>query len=83
MIDWNLLGVFATLALTILGATYGQFLSLRNLIYRMKEDILNKLEYHERHDDERFGQVSNDLWTLRVRNAAFDAAEKLKDPFTK
>ena len=34
--------------------------------------ILDKLEYHEKHDDKRFQQVSNDIWDIRVRNAARD-----------
>lgn len=78
--NWELFGVFATLALTTLGTTYGQFLSLRTLIYKMKDDILNKLEYHERHDDARFSQMNNDLWTLRLRNAALDKSiNNIKD----
>lgn len=72
--NWELFGVFATLAITILGTTYGQFLSLRTLIFKMKDDILDKLEYHERHDDTRFSQMNNDLWTLRLRNASLDNA---------
>lgn len=70
--DWNLFGVLATLMLTILGATYGQFLSLRNLIFKVKDDIIGKLEYHERHDDQRFQEIRNDVWEIRVRNAALD-----------
>lgn len=78
--NWELFGVFATLALTILGTTYGQFLSLRTLIFKMKDDILDKLEYHERHDDTRFAQMNNDLWGLRLRNAALDKSiNQIKD----
>lgn len=60
-----------------------QFSSVRHLVYDKIEkvyekidesmkDISNKLEYHEQHDDRRFSQISNDLWTTRVRNAARD-----------
>ncbi|SRR6266481_1392866 len=56
-----------------------QFKSTRDLIYKIKEDILTKLEYHERHDDKRFidsrndlQTVRNDIWEIRVRNAALD-----------
>lgn len=72
--DWNSVGIISTLIITVLGTTYGQFLSLRTLIFKMKDDILNKLEYHERHDDSRFTQISNDLWGLRLRNASLDTA---------
>ncbi len=34
--------------------------------------VLDKLDYHEKHDDQRFGQISNDIWDIRVRNAARD-----------
>lgn len=32
----------------------------------VKTSILNKLEYHERHDDQRFAQINNDLWSVRL-----------------
>lgn len=38
---------------------------------------MDKLDYHEKHDDSRFNDlkqdiysVTNDVWALRVRNAA-------------
>ena len=60
-----------------------QFSSVRHLVYDKVEkvyekidqsmrEISNKLEYHEQHDDKRFSQISNDLWSTRVRNAARD-----------
>lgn len=53
-----------------------QFSAIRNLVYeridKVEDTLLTKLEYHERHDDERFSQISNDLWAIRVRNAARD-----------
>lgn len=39
---------------------------------KLEETILAKLEYHERHDDTRFSEISNDIWEIRVRNAAID-----------
>lgn len=35
--------------------------------------ILDKLEYHERHDDVRFGNLGEAINDLRVRNATADA----------
>jgi len=39
--------------------------------------LVDKLEYHERHDDERFAGIRNDLWDIRVRNAAKDGLSPL------
>lgn len=53
-----------------------QFASTRHLVYDKidyaMKTILEKLEYHERYDDQRFTSISNDLWDIRVRNAARD-----------
>jgi len=53
-----------------------QFNSIRalidNKIEKLELNILNKLEYHEKHDDQRFASVNNDIWDIRVRNAARD-----------
>lgn len=47
--------------------------------------LIDKLEYHEKHDDVRFANISNDLWALRVRNAARDGdlveAKRLPEAF--
>lgn len=44
---------------------------------KLETSIVDKLEYHERHDDERFNQVSKDVWDIRVRNAARDGLQPL------
>lgn len=53
-----------------------QFMAIRNLVYdkheQLQKFITDKIEYHERHDDERFSAVTKDLWELRVRNALVD-----------
>lgn len=53
-----------------------QFSNMRNLVYdkieKLQVAILDKLEYHERHDDQRFQAIQNDLWAIRIRNAARD-----------
>jgi len=36
--------------------------------------ILEKLEYHQRHDDERFNAIHGDLSDIRISNAARDAS---------
>lgn len=54
----------------------GQFSEVRNLVYQqmshVQHSILSKLEYHEKHDDQRFGQLREDLGEIRIRNAAKD-----------
>lgn len=44
--------------------------AVTKIIYSQSEKILSKLEYHERHDDDRFESVRKDLWQIRVQNAA-------------
>jgi hypothetical protein len=62
-----------------------QLNSLRTLIYaqttEVKESILDKLEYHEKHDDERFSSFDKQLWEIRVRNAAIDGRVGRKDRY--
>lgn len=54
----------------------GQFSGTRAFVYeqllRVEQGVLSKLEYHEKHDDTRFTRIHNDLWEIRVRNAAKD-----------
>lgn len=48
----------------------GQFTTTRNIIYSQVEKVIGKLEYHERHDDQRFAAIMNDLSDLKIRNAS-------------
>lgn len=72
-----------TILITIVGATWSlawwfskQFGSLRSLIHSKTEQlekfILEKLEYHEKHDDDRFSQLGNQIVEIRLRNASKD-----------
>jgi hypothetical protein len=53
-----------------------QFVSTKQLVYEradsLKKFFLEKIEYHEKHDDSRFQEIRNDIWDIRVRNAARD-----------
>lgn len=53
-----------------------QFSQTRQLVWDrgniLQAGIEAKLEYHEQHDDKRFADLHNDLWDIRVRNAARD-----------
>lgn len=86
------LGVFVSTVLALLGAEWvfaiwinRQFTNFRNLVYssaeKLQNSILTKLEYHEKHDDQRFASLERSLWEIRVRNAAVDG-EKRKDQET-
>lgn len=81
--DWASVGTTTVIISTFIGALWTvflylgkQFKELRVLAYSLNEQlkgmILNKLEYHERHDDQRFMSLSNDIWDIRLRNAARD-----------
>ena len=51
-----------------------QFNSVRELIYakidQTEKILLSKLEYHERHDDKRFSDLINEIWEIKLRQAA-------------
>lgn len=46
--------------------------NLDNKLSNLERNIISKLEYHERHDDERFAAVDKAVWEIRIRNAARD-----------
>lgn len=79
----NYASIFATTILALLGAEWAfaiwinrQFSNMRALVYtsaeKLQDAILTKLEYHEKHDDQRFAQLNKNIWEIRVRNAAID-----------
>lgn len=71
--DWiAILGVY----ITILGSVWtlgqyinGRFTKIFDKIDSVKDQILMKLEYHERHDDKRFSEIREDIWETRLRIA--------------
>lgn len=80
----------AGIVLSIFGAVWslawwlsGKFSEIQENVYvriqQVETTILNKLEYHERHDDTRFSSVRNDIWELRLHNAAQDRASERKE----
>lgn len=76
---FTLAGLFLTIFAAVWSLAWwlsGKFSKIINLIYttaeKTREVLLNKLEYHERHDDDRFSQIREDLSEIRVRNAAKD-----------
>lgn len=78
--DWATLGIIFTIVSAVSSLTWwlsGQFGSMRNLVFErvstVERVIVDKLEYHERHDDSRFGAIRDDLADIRIRNATKDA----------
>lgn len=74
----------SALVFTIVGSVWGlawwlsnKFNSLMSLFYGKIDNvgtmILEKLEYHERHDDSRFSSLGESINDLRIRNATADA----------
>lgn len=84
MFDWvNPVSNFIMLIFTVVGAVSSlawwlavQFNKMRDYfsaqLRACKEEIINKLEYHERHDDTRFAAIRSDVMEIRLRNAAID-----------
>ena len=52
---WVLRGWFAS-----------QFSKFYDRMEKMESNILEKLEYHEKHDDQRFAAVDNRLWEIKM-----------------
>lgn len=87
--DWNSLYPFAMIFATVVGSIWGlamwltgQFSRIKDLIFtrteKLEKSINDKLEYHERHDDRRFGIIQDDLLAIKLRNAAIDGPNTLK-----
>jgi hypothetical protein len=47
-----------------------QFMKIFDKIEKSENNIMSKLEYHERHDDERFARMGDRLWELKVNQVA-------------
>lgn len=79
-VDWAVMGIILTILTAVSSLTWwlsGQFSIIRQLVYERiniaEVKILDKLEYHEKHDDTRFAQIRDELSEVRVRNATKDA----------
>lgn len=47
----------------------GHFNSIRKDFLLLGKEIIEKLEYHEKHDDQRFADITNSLWEIKLRQA--------------
>jgi hypothetical protein len=79
-VDWNIVIALGTAGSVVLAIISGQwklsnfisdrFSKVYDRIDHFKDSILDKLEYHERHDDKRFEEIRRDLFTIQLRSAA-------------
>lgn len=71
------LSIFLSTEITIIGFIWGfawwlsrKFSGIYEKIQTTLDLMITKLEYHEQHDDQRFSEITNGLWALRVEQAA-------------
>ena len=73
LIDWNELyrfGIFGAALISACVFVFGQINSIKSFVSKNIDKVLDKLEYHERHDDLRFDDIRKDLQLVHVRIAA-------------
>lgn len=73
----QIIGLFLTIYASVWSLAWwlsGKFSQTHKLIFeqieKVEKKITEKMEYHEKHDDQRFNALSNDLWEIKMRNAA-------------
>jgi len=81
----TVIALLLTILTSVAGLTWWlsmRFSELRHMVYEQIEKtekiLLDKIEYHERHDDKRFSDISNALWEIRLRNAAIEGLTHIK-----
>lgn len=80
--NYGFIGVMLTIAGSVWSMAWwlnGHFNAIRKEIIALGKELVMKLEYHERHDDARFGQIQESLTDIRIRNAASDALLVLRE----
>jgi hypothetical protein len=90
MMDWNIAAQIVSIIAAVGGLTwfFSRQLNILSEKFFVRLDtsldkIILKLEYHEKHDDQRFmemrdhsnqrfGEIKDDIWQIRLRNASKD-----------
>lgn len=74
---WSDIVRLGTVAAVVWSASWFLFRqanAIKSLVYikfdEVKKALIDKIEYHERHDDQRFDALQKDIWQIRVVNAA-------------
>lgn len=73
ILSWEELQRFALFGSALIGAcifVFGQINSIKSFVSKSIDKVLDKLEYHERHDDLRFDDIRKDMQLVHVRMAA-------------
>lgn len=64
-------------------ATRDLIYSIRDLIYtkieQTEKTLMGKLEFHERHDDQRFTELTNQIWEVKLKNAHLHKAKPITE----
>lgn len=77
MENWlSLLSILIALETTLVAGIWGfawflakKFTNIYTKIQNALDTMVDKLDYHEQHDDKRFNQITDGLWALRLENA--------------
>lgn len=71
--NWNLLLAFAGLWATSITTVWGlsiwlgkEFTKMKDIIFTVRDALVDKIEYHERHDDARFSDINKELWGVKL-----------------
>lgn len=80
LVNWeSAVSVVVAVTASIVGATWwlsDQLRKNRDIFYKQMADYHNqitmKMDNHEKEDDRRFNSLSNNIWQIRMRNAAID-----------
>lgn len=83
MLQWEVLAAILGGSASLIGSVWffrswfaHQFARIYDKMDKMERGFTDKLEYHERHDDRRFSELTNQLWEVRLQQAvtgkAFD-----------
>lgn len=89
MIDWGAIATIVGIIIAVVGAAFAQsqridrqFSNTREFVSKRVDDVkeyfTQKLDYHERHDDQRFANINDNIWSLRVDHATQTALQRSK-----
>lgn len=53
-----------SLLFTLIGGQFALGVWINSQFASMRKEFTSQLQYHERHDDRRFGEINNAIWEL-------------------
>lgn len=88
MLEW--LFPLLTLFFSVIGGQFAlgvwinsRFETNRKESMSMRDSLMAQLQYHERHDDRRFAEITNALWEIRLQSALKGSSLDQKDDSTR